>query len=174
MTQPGYNPANEPMWWWKVALHLDEAQAALANVMAHNADDPRLAHALYGRLREGQAILLEIFRMKGLLPGSPNGKIDVPMPEMPVPAVPAVPMPGVPVPTSIGGEAATAVPTTDVEQRPPLAAEEPAVSEADQVAVVAPEQPAAEDSPEPAVPAIALEVPTVAPPADPGAGGAGG
>lgn len=179
MTQPGYQESSEPRWWWKVALHLDEAQLALANAMAHNVDDPRPAHALYHRLREGQAILLEIFRAKGLLPGSTNGKIEAQLSEMPMPPKP----PGVPVPTAAaGGE-------TNVEQHPPIAAEEPAIPEAGQDAAAfepeqpaavtspefEPEQPATGASPEAASPAaIASEAPMVAPPADPGAGGAGG
>jgi hypothetical protein len=63
------------MWWWKVALHLDEAQIALANAMAHNLADQRPIFALQDKLREGQAILLEIFRAKGLLPGQTNGQV---------------------------------------------------------------------------------------------------
>lgn len=83
MTHPGYQPGSEPVWWWKVALHLDEAQTALANAMAHNLDDQRPVFALQDRLREGQAILLEIFRAKGLLPGSTNGRAHVPPPGAP-------------------------------------------------------------------------------------------
>ena len=174
MPQPGYQEGGEPLWWWKAAMHLDEAQLALANAMAHNVDDPRLAHALYDRLREGQAILLEIFRAKGLLPGSTNGRGEVPMPEM---SMPPGPVSGVPVPMATGGEAAVAAPTTDAEQRWPLATEETVVPEADQVAVASqPEQPAAAGpSPEVVVPAaIASEAPSVSPPAESGAGGAGG
>ena len=162
MTQPGYQEGSEPMWWWKVALHLDEAQLALSNAMAHNIDDPRPIHALHDRLREGQAILLEIFRSKGLLPGSTNGRIEAPMPEMPMPGVP---IPGMPI----------AVPT-DVAQSPPLAAEEPAVPEADHAPMASePEQPAVVASLEAVVPAaIASEDPATVPPANLGAGGAGG
>ena len=166
MTQPGYQEGSEPMWWWKVARHLDEAQLALTNAMAHNLDDPRPVLALHDRLREGQAILLEIFRMKGLLPGATNGTAAVPVAEMPMPPVPGT---GVPVPTAVaGGE-------TNGERRPPLAAAEPAVPEADQDAAASePEQPTVL-SPEAAATAmIAPPVLTVAPPADPGAGGPAG
>ena len=185
MPGPGYQEGGEPMWWWKVALHLDEAQAALANAMAHNVDDPRPAHALYHRLREGQAILLEIFRAKGLVPGAPNGRIEVPMPNMPTSNMPAPQAPtGVvlPFPSPAGVEPAVAVPTTVVE--PQLAAEEPAVLEADQdAAAPEPEQPAAPSAEivDPATrieavnpAAIASDTPAEVPPADPGAGGAGG
>ena len=166
---PGYQEGGEPMWWWKAAMHLDEAQLSLTNAMAHNVDDPRLAHALYDRLREGQAILLEIFRAKGLLPAAANGRIEVPMPEIPTAKVPMPGMPG--VPTSVllpfppaGGEAATAVPTmdptptTDAEQSSPLAAEERGF-------------PVAAPHPEPEPPPEATTAATLA---DPGAVGAGG
>lgn len=142
--QPGYQDGSEPMWWWKVAQHLDEAQLALANAMVHNLDDPRPVFALQDRLREGQAILLEIFRAKGLLPGSTNGRIESPLPEMPMPGAqaPSWPFPpGAPAPGVLtGGDDAAVTPV--VEQSPPLAAEEPAVPEADQdSAVSGPEQP---------------------------------
>ena len=136
--QPGYNPAHEPMWWWKVAQHLDEAQLALANAMAHNVDDPRPGQALYGRLRDGQAILLDIFRMKGLLPPGPSAG-SAPMPGGPMPGpgmpMPPGPPPGVPWP-GMGG------PPADVAG-PPLAHDEPAVPAVDHAAV------AAEPAPEP-------------------------
>ena len=130
MTQPGYQAGSEPMWWWKVALHLDEAQLALANAMAHNLDDQRPVFAIQDRLREGQAILLEIFRMKGLLPGAPNGTAAVPMPPMSMPPMP--PMPFVPAPM-VDGDVAVA-PASAEQAPPPLAAEEPVVPEAGQVA----------------------------------------
>ena len=153
MTQPGYQAGSEPMWWWKVALHLDEAQLALTNAMAHNLDDPRPVHALIARLTEGQAILLEIFRAKGLLPGSTNGTHEAPMP----------PMPGVPVP--MGADDGAAIPA----EQAPLAAEEPAAPEADQdVEGSEPLPEAASTTP------IQPPVPTTATTADPGAGGAGG
>ena len=160
MTQPVYQAGSEPLWWWKVALHLDEAQLALANAMAHNLDDQRPVFAIQDRLREGQAILLEIFRMKGLLPGATNGTAGVPMP-----GTPGMPIVLVPV----GADGVGAVPSA--EQAPPLAAEEPAVPEANQAAVASvPGQPAAVPSPEAAGPAVITPpVPTVAPPA--GAGG---
>jgi hypothetical protein len=176
MTQPGYNPANEPMWWWKVAKHLDEAQLALANAMAHNVDDPRPAHALYERLREGQAILLEIFHMKGLLPGLTNGKAapgtpmpDVPvpgtpMPEVPVPGVPGVPMPDMPT----ADEAAAAAPIVDQ----PIGAEESAVPETDLAAAAPGPTPPPEVDPATLKPE-APEAPSPSS-ADSGAGGAGG
>ena len=169
MTSPGYQEGSAPMWWWKVALHLDEAHLALANAMVHNLDDQRPAFALQDRLREGQAILLKIFRAKGLLPGSTNGRIEPPMP--------GVPMPGVlPFPPSTGGEAA--VPTTDVEQRPPLAAEEPAVPEAHQDAASSETEPPAAAPPAAAPAVVAPAVPAAitpeAPSADPGAGGPAG
>ena len=154
MTQPGYKAEDEPMYWWKVALHLDEAQLALTNAMAHNVDDPRPIHALHDRLREGQAILLEIFRAKGLLPGSTNGTHEAPMP----------PMSGVPVPMGVyDGAAASA------GQAPPLAAEELAAPEANQ------DVEGSEPLPEAAATAPILPpVPTTATTTDPGAGGAGG
>ena len=129
MTQPGYQPGSEPMWWWKVALHLDEAQLALANAMAHNLDDQRPVFAIQDRLREGQAILLEIFRMKGLLPGATNGTAAVPM--SPMPGAPMPPMPFVPAPMVDGDVAVAPAPA---EQAPSLAVEEPVVPEANQVA----------------------------------------
>lgn len=156
MTQPEYQAGSEPMWWWKVAMHLDEAQLALTNAMAHNVDDPRPIHALHDRLREGQAILLEIFRSKSLLPGSTNGTPEAPRPQMPpMPGMPGMPMPVVPVPA---------------EQAPPLAAEEPAVPEADQDVVASePEQSAAPSPEAAATVTIAPPVLMVVPPA--GAGG---
>ncbi len=66
MSLQGYQ---ERLWWWKVAKHLDDAQLALVNALALNADDPAPVHALQNKLREGQSILLAIFRWKGLLPG---------------------------------------------------------------------------------------------------------
>ena len=171
MTQPGYQEGSEPMWWWKVAQRLDEAQLALANAMAHNVDDPRPIHALHDRLREGQAILLDIFRAKGLLPGSTNGAAA---PGPATAGMPGMPMPGMPMTPS--GEAA-AVPQT-AEPIALLAVDAPAVSEADHaVAASEPEQAAAVPSSEPASPTVTAEVlPTAAPaaPAAPGAGGAGG
>lgn len=172
MTQPGYQAGSEPLWWWKVALHLDEAQLALANAMAHNLDDQRPVFAIQDRLREGQAILLEIFRMKGLLPGAPNGTTAVPMPPMPgVPMPPMPPMPGVPMPMPmptagmplpfvpapmVDGDVAVAPAPAPAEQAPPRVAEEP---------VVVASAPATITSPVPT---------TAAPSADSGAGGPAG
>jgi len=61
---------HERAWWWKVAMHLDEAQRSMTNVLVHNVDDPTPVHLLQGKFREAQAFLLEIFRWKGLLPGT--------------------------------------------------------------------------------------------------------
>lgn len=136
MMQPGYQQGSEPMWWWKVALHLDEAQLALANAMSHNLDDPRPIHVLHDRLCEGQATLLEIFRAKGLLPGLTNGMAEAPMS--------GVPMPAVPGPVGVDEGAATLV-----AEALPLAVEESATDVSDQDAAAAePEQLA----PKPAVP----------------------
>jgi hypothetical protein len=66
MWQVGYQPGSEPRWWWKVAQHIDEAQAALVNAMAHNLDDQTAVFALQDKLREAQATLLWIFQKKGL------------------------------------------------------------------------------------------------------------
>ncbi len=198
MPSPGYQEGSELLWWWKVAQHIDEAQLALVNAMVHNLDDPRPMHALQDRLREGQTILLEIFRMKGLLPAAPSGKVEgrmpampmpmpMPMPGMPgmpvmpaMPAMPAMPgMPGMPMafapaPSSIGGaggEVVPAAPTADVEQSLPFAAE---TSIPQSAAASEPEQPVAAPSPEVLPPAAsASETNAVAPPAS-GDGGAGG
>jgi hypothetical protein len=77
---------NEALLWWKVALHIDEAQLSLVNAMALNVDDPRPIYALQEKIREAQAILLEIFGAKGLLPSAAT------RPEAPVPP-PMVPPP---------------------------------------------------------------------------------
>ena len=143
MAQPGYEPGSEPAWWWKVAMNLDAAQIALANAMAHNLDDPTKVFALQDRLREGQAILLEIFQAKGLVTTLTNGAaVAVPMvPVMPIATgVGAVPV--MPIATGTNG---AAVPSA------PLAADEPAVHEADHVVAAgsAPEEPAAEASEQP-------------------------
>jgi hypothetical protein len=71
MAHPGYQ-------WWKVAQHLDEAQSTLASVMSSNLDDQGAASTLQDKLREGQAMLLEIFRANGLLPAVVNGKAEAP------------------------------------------------------------------------------------------------
>src|SRR5438552_1829184 len=66
--QPGYRPGAESAWWWKVAEHLDAAQLATVNAVAHNVDDPTILLAFQDAVRQAQAILLEIFGAKGLLP----------------------------------------------------------------------------------------------------------
>lgn len=182
------------MWWWKAALHLDEAQRALANAMAHNVDDPRPIHALYDRLREGQAILLEIFRAKGLLPGSGmsngTGTVEVPMPGMPEPEMPELAVVAIvtaaalssgPVPT-IAADAVVVAGTAETmtaEVPHPIDAssswgftvEAPAVSEVDQVAAASEsERSAVVPSPDPVIPAIVLEESTVSPSPDPTSG----
>jgi len=70
MTQQGYRPGEEGAQWWKVAHHLDEAQLASVNAMASNVDDPTIILAFQETIRQAQAILLEIFRVKGLLPAA--------------------------------------------------------------------------------------------------------
>ena len=202
MPQPGYQQGSESLWWWKVAQHLDEAQLAFANALSHNVDDPRLMHALYDRLRDGQAILLEIFRAKGLLPGATNGTAGGPMPGGPMPAGPtdgpmstgpvtAGPMPAEPMPIPsppmmwmpVSGiampfppmRADDVVEIPTMETPPPSAAEEPAVSEADHAAAESePTRPAAESPLESVAAVIVPEEPTVAPTADPGTGAVGG
>jgi hypothetical protein len=70
MAHPGFNPDDERAWWWKVAKHLDAAQLALVNAIAHNVDDPRPLQALQATLRESTTILLHILGAKGLMPGT--------------------------------------------------------------------------------------------------------
>lgn len=99
--QPG--PQSEAAWWWQVAAHLDDAQLAMAHAMGYNVDDPRPMQALYERLRESQAILLDIFRMKGLLPpaqapaqpgAEQHGQVPAPAPPETQPAgTPSAPQP---------------------------------------------------------------------------------
>lgn len=74
--QPAYREGDEPKWWWQVARHLDAAQLASVNAMAHNLDGQTLVFAFQDKLREAQAILWEIFRGKGLLPKGTNGVKD--------------------------------------------------------------------------------------------------
>lgn len=74
---------NERAWWWKVAMHLDEAQLSMRNVLAHNVDDPTPVHLLMDKLLGAQAFLLEIFRWKGLLPGVPIAGAHVAAPVVP-------------------------------------------------------------------------------------------
>lgn len=97
MPAPG-NPPGEALLWWKVAMHLDEAVLALPNAIAHNLDDQAMPLALQDRLREAQAILLEIFRAKHLLPdqvaappAGPSSQPSPPMPPMPPPPPPSAP-----------------------------------------------------------------------------------
>ena len=72
MPSPGQPvPASERAWWWKVAKHIDDAQLAAANALALNVDDPSRIHMLQETLRQGQAILLQIFQAKGVLPAAP-------------------------------------------------------------------------------------------------------
>lgn len=88
MTQPGYQEGAEALWWWKVAQHLDEAQGALANAMAHNLDDQGAVFELQDKLREGQTILLALFQAKGLISTGTEGSQPVGSPvlaEVPVP-----------------------------------------------------------------------------------------
>ena len=65
--QAGYHQGSGPLWWWKVAQYLDEAQGALVNAMVHNLDDQSAVFALRDKLREAQAILLGIFQKMGLV-----------------------------------------------------------------------------------------------------------
>lgn len=143
MAHPGFNPADERTWWWKVAKHLDDAQLALLNAFAHNVDDPRPLQDLQARLREGQAILLYIFHAKGLLPGSlpgsntvpghtapmadPRGQQPVPPPWAQAPGAPPPPW----FPTDMAGDiaaasaaaaaAAVVTPAPSVDQTAPVA-----------------------------------------------------
>lgn len=149
MTQPGYQEGSERGWWWKVAKHLDEAQLASVNAMAHNLDDQSAVFALQDKLREAQAILLHIFRVKGLLPSLANGVAE---------AARASPSPFAPAPTAeeaaaniqeiqaAAQESALLVPEVAVEvtAQPPEVpeAEAPAVPIQD-VAVQSPEVPKA-------------------------------
>lgn len=181
--QDGGGDGGEKAWWWKIALHLDAAQLALTNAMVHNLDDPRPVQALQESLREGQAILLEIFRVKGLLPAS-NGKTQAPTPPTP-PTPPLPPTPLTPLtppmvvvpqhpqhpqhpeqqPETANGEAvAVAEPAEPAE----IVAEEPAVSEANQVG--AETDTAASSAP---LPEVVASAPADVPSVDPDAGGAG-
>jgi hypothetical protein len=72
MANPGYTPGGERDWWWKVADHLDKAVIASVNAMVHNVDEQDQVFKFQDKLREAQAILLQIFQTKGLLPGSPT------------------------------------------------------------------------------------------------------
>lgn len=170
--QPGYQQGSETQWWWRVAKGLDEAQLALSNAMTHNVDDPSAGQALYERLREGQAILLEIFRRKGLVPAvAPNGSAvsgpgaGMPMGGGPMSGGPGIPWPGmsgpppgVPWPGQPGPSAPSMEPA-------PLAHDGPAVPVTDPVTVTAEAVPVSEPAP------VVTEPPTVEAPVDSGVGG---
>lgn len=96
MPQPGYQQGNERVLWWKVAMHLDEAQLSLTNAIAHTVDDPTAALAVQECLRTAQAILLDVFSAKGLLPRATNGAVEA-QPPAPPGAAPMGPPPGVPM-----------------------------------------------------------------------------
>ena len=88
--QAGYQRGNERAWWWEVAKLLDATHLAMDNAIAHNVNDPTLLLAFGYAISQAQAILLEIFHAKGLLPSQPNGSsVGVPPPSMSGPAVPA-------------------------------------------------------------------------------------
>lgn len=97
MSQPGYQEGSEPMWWWKVAMHLDEAHRASINAMAHNLENQMPVFALQDKIQEAQALLLEIFRWKNLLPATsappPVQEAEAPSTEAPAVAAeePVVP-----------------------------------------------------------------------------------
>ncbi len=107
MTQPGYQQGGERAWWWKVAQHVDAAQLATVNAIAHNVDDPTLILAFHETLRQGQAILLEIFRVKGLLP---TAVISPPPPAMSAPPMEVPPMQVPPMHAPAGPEDGLSIP----------------------------------------------------------------
>lgn len=127
MTQPVYQEGNERAWWWKVAKHLDEAQLASVNAMSHNLDDQTPVFAFQDKLREAQAILLEIFRWKGLLPVVTNGTPEAPpeaLPEAPPAAPPVIQSsPSVvdedPAPPTLADTEEASSVTVDTESPPP-------------------------------------------------------
>ena len=82
----------ERAWWWKVAMHLDEAQLAINKVLVHNVGDPTPVHMLHGKLQEAQVFLLEIFRWKGMLPSAPVAPTVAGLPSEHMPTGPMVPM----------------------------------------------------------------------------------
>lgn len=202
MAPVGYQEGSEKMWWWKVAMHIDEAQQALANAMAHNLDDQKPVFALQDRLREGQAILLDIFRSKGLLPvapngqngqngqhGSTNGEIEeaIPVEPLPVMSEPAVPehmivdaelVSEVPVPAGVAEPPVTpAVAPTAAAAKPlvveVVAAVKPTAAPAPAAVKSATAKPSAPATP--ATPAAAAPTPASAPaPAAPAAAPAAG
>ncbi len=168
MTQPGYQEGNERVLWWKVAMHLDEAKLSAANAMGHNLDDQTRVLALQDKLREAQAILLEIFHTKGLLPSDMNGKFEVPLPvappPVPPPPVPPPPVP-LPVPPSLVMDAVPATKATaseiaeEVASVPASAAQEAAVYEA-AIEDSAPPTEAVVEVPVAASSSVVLEAPT--------------
>jgi hypothetical protein len=78
MPRPGYREGLDRVLWWRAAMHLDEARLAVVNALAHGLDDPTSGLALQDKLRDAQAILLEIFRARGLLPSGTSGGAEVP------------------------------------------------------------------------------------------------
>lgn len=131
---PAQPAAAEKKLWWQVALHLDEAKLAAVNAMALNVDDPRAIIALQEVIGQAQAILLDIFVGKGLLPASQ-----------------IIPPPVVPVEASVEAEASV---ETEASAEPP--AEEPATSSAEPaeetIQEAAPEAPPASPTPPNGVP----------------------
>jgi hypothetical protein len=129
MTQPGYQEGSERAWWWKVAMHLDSAQLASVNAMTHNLDDQASAFALQDKLREAQAILLEIFRSKGLLPVAPPAGVQPPPPQQPQPQPPPFAFAGAPPQPPFAGPQPPAATNGAVDVRasdfPPTAATVP-------------------------------------------------
>lgn len=91
MPGPSTPQGNERTWWWKVAKHLDEAQLAAVNALAHNVDDPSRIILLQETLRQGQAILLQIFHAKGLLPAARPASAPLPPVGLPPGATPSPP-----------------------------------------------------------------------------------
>lgn len=164
MTQPGYQEGSDRVWWWKVAQHLDDAQRALANAMAHNVDDPSAMLALQDKIREAQAILLVIFRSKRLLPPAMNGTTEAPKPTV-VEAVVVTAVHDAAIPTVadaavvaavISHEAASQASATAAQETSAVAAQEPAPATAQdahevQDAIAASAQPSAEPTAPPSL-----------------------
>lgn len=124
MAHTEYEEGNAGALWWKVALHLDEAQLSLANALAHNVDNLPNAFSLQDRLREAQALLLEIFRAKGLVPMSVAGA--PPSPSMPPPMVPPmVPSMAPPMVPSMPLSRVPPMPPSMVPPMPPSMVEVP-------------------------------------------------
>jgi hypothetical protein len=151
MAQPGHQKGSAWVWWWRVAQHLDASQLALVNAMAHNVDDPSAVHVLQDKLRESQALLLEIFRVKGLLPGAPNGHVQ-PQPQPPPFAFTGAPPQPPEVPNgAVAPNGAVEVQETDVlpsaADVSPLTADDPPSAADDQSLVADDPPPAADVSP---------------------------